>query len=113
MQDKILIIRGGEQTRDFIYVKDVANANFIAATNEIGGTFNIGSGKQTQINSIVKLVSSITNKKPRVKYISKKEFDCDFSQASISNAQKHLKWQPKTTLKKGIEQTIKYYSNLK
>lgn len=107
--DRTIHLRGGTQTRDFIYVKDVARANFLAATTGIEGTFNIGTGKQIQIITAIELISKILKKSPNIKHIEKDVSDAPLSEASIENAKTILKWTPKTSFEKGLRETIQYY----
>jgi UDP-glucose 4-epimerase len=109
--NKPITVNGGNQTRDFIYVKDVAEANFIAAKNNISGIFNIGTGKQIKINELIKIIGKFMKTNPVIKQIEKNEFDCDFSQASIKKAIKYLNWKPKNNIEEGIKKTILFYSS--
>jgi UDP-glucose 4-epimerase len=98
----LTIVGNGNQTRDFVYVKDVARA-FIAASNykKSGQIFNIGSGKQTTVNYIANAIS-----KNRV-YIPKRPGEPDRSQANIKKAKKLLKWKPIINIDEGIEILLK------
>jgi len=93
-QNKPITINGnGRQTRDFIYVKDVAKANIIAITKGSNNLYNIGTGKETNINNLVKLIKfSIYGNKPnrilRIKYKSKVNGEISRSCLNINKANK-------------------------
>ncbi len=112
LKDKPITIKEGRQTRDFIYVKDVAYANYLALEKKPVGIFNIGSGKTNSINNLVKALSKLTGKKCKLIVIAKSSEDLDKSQASIKKAIKVLRWKPSTKINEGLENTIKYYKSL-
>jgi len=98
----LTIVGNGNQTRDFIYVKDVACA-FIAGSKfkKSGEIFNIGSGEQTTVNFIANAISKNHT------YIPKRPAEPDRSQANITKATKLLKWKPIVNIKEGIEILLK------
>lgn len=57
--DKFYVNGDGKQKRDFVYVADVAWANYMAATEDVVGTFNICSGRSYSVNDILKMISVI------------------------------------------------------
>jgi len=96
----------GKQTRDFVYVTDVVEANILAMKSKKvgkGEVLNLGSGKNQSINEIAKLIGG------PVKYIPSR-FEIRDSLADISLAKKLLDWIPKTTLEKGLAELKKTYS---
>ncbi len=97
----LTIVGNGKQTRDFIYVKDVAEA-FLKASKlkKSGEIINIGSGKETSVNYIANMIS---NKKV---YIPKRPGEPDRSKADIKKAKKLLKWKPKISVKDGLRELI-------
>ena len=103
LQKPLTINGNGEQRRDFIYVKDIVNANILASKSKKigrGEVINIGSGKNISINSVAKMI----HKKFEYKKSVKEPFA---NLASIEKAKKLLDWEPKTTL----ESWIKGYIN--
>lgn len=101
-----VIFGNGEQSRDFVFVKDVASANVLATNNGITGIYNIGRGERISLNSlaatIVRTVGSARltpiHEKPR-------PGDIQDSQASIVKAQ-GFGYRPRVTLEEGLEATI-------
>jgi nucleoside-diphosphate-sugar epimerase len=103
----------GEQTRDFVNVKDVVEANMLTLSKRdiAGEVFNISSGKAFTINKIVKIIQKITNKESiDPVYAEPRLGDIKHSYAKITKAQRNLQFEPKVQLEKGLEQLIKWYS---
>ena len=103
----------GEQTRDFVNVKDVVDANMLALSRRdiAGEVFNISSGKAFTINKIVKIIQKITGKESIDPiYAEPRLGDIKHSYANITKAQRNLNFEPKVMLEKGLEQLIKWYS---
>tara|TARA_B100000963_G_scaffold269345_1_gene237489 strand:- start:5021 stop:6025 length:1005 start_codon:yes stop_codon:yes gene_type:complete len=100
-------------TRDFNYIDDTVNAfiSAIKAKNIIGETINIGSGKETSIKDLLKIVSKITSRKKafiREKVrIRNKNTEVDRLCASNLKAKKLLGWKPKFHSKLGFESSLK------
>ena len=88
--EPIIIYGDGEQTRDFIYVKDVVNANILAATtSNVSGVFNVALGQTTTINNIAKIIIEETKSKSEILYESVRAGDIKHSHASIDNTVKN------------------------
>lgn len=99
----------GGQTRDFVYVKDIVNANIIAAESKETGIFNIASGVQASINELAKLIIEITRKNIQFVYKKARIGDIIHSSANISKAKKMLAFEPNFSLKEGLKETIKWF----
>ena len=108
----ILIYGDGEQTRDFVHVDDVVQANIKAAeTIGISGAFNIASGKRVTINQLVKYISK--NDKVEIKYTPERRGDVRHSLADISLANEKFNYNPMVDLELGIEKYIQWAKKLK
>jgi UDP-glucose 4-epimerase len=113
--DKILngerfIINGdGEQTRDYIYVEDIARANLAAIDRADGEILNIGTGKSTSLNELVGLFRTITGEPLEVGYGPERPGDIKHSYFRIEKAKSQLAWEPSVTLKEGLSKTYEYY----
>jgi UDP-glucose 4-epimerase len=109
--EQIIIYGDGEQTRDFIYVKDVANANILAVTNsDVSGVFNVALGGTTTINDIANLIIKETGSKSKIVYEPVRAGDIKHSHASIDNTVSKLKFKPQFSLADGLKETIKYFA---
>jgi len=112
-KDRPLVIFGdGEQTRDFVHVQDVVEANMLALKNEgvVGETFNVATGVATTINQLAGVLLKTTNKTHLKTVHSKpRKGDIKHSVADISKAKGKLHYDPKVLLKDGLEELTKSY----
>ena len=83
-----IIYGDGKQTRDFVYVEDVANANILSCKSNFNGIINVASGKKITINELYEIVKKIMNSEIKVKYLPERKGDLKDSQADISNLNK-------------------------
>jgi dTDP-glucose 4,6-dehydratase len=107
----LTIFGDGEQTRDFVFVKDVVSANMLALTNEnaVGEVFNVSSGEARTINEIVQILQKITDKNNvRTVHKKSKKGDIRHSLGSIDKAKKLLGYEPSISLERGLKELIKY-----
>ena len=103
-----VIFGDGSQSRDFVYVKDTARANILAAEKGKGGAvYNVGTGVTTSFNDIFSLVSELmeVNVTPSYEPIPFKTYQM-FTQADISRIKMDLSFEPEYDLRKGIEEMI-------
>ena len=106
LKGKALTIYGdGNQTRDFIYVKDVANAN-VAALTAKSGIFNVSNNVETSIINLINVIQKYTTKEIKLIYESKNLGDIDRSLLSNSSIIKNTDWKPKFSISSGIEDMI-------
>jgi UDP-glucose 4-epimerase len=115
VQGKPITIYGdGETTRDFIYVNDIAQANLAAAfaSDANGKAFNIATGKEISLNTLVKKICDIIGKKCQITHETERVGDIKRSYADISLAQNILNFQPSILFKEGLKKTIGFYSKM-
>lgn len=106
-QDKPPTIYGdGTQSRDFTYIKDVVQANILAAQSDASGVYNVGSGCSTSINNLTSMISKILGKNIMPVHEPAHSGDVKDSLASIEKAGL-FGYQPKYSLEKGLEETIR------
>jgi UDP-glucose 4-epimerase len=97
----LTIVGNGEQTRDFIHVKDLVRAILKAASSKkIGKIYNIGGGKEIKVNKIAKLIGG------KKIYIPKRPSETKRSLADITKVKRDLNWQPKITIEEGIKDLL-------
>ena len=103
-----LTIHGdGEQTRDFVHVRDVVQANLRAAYAQgVSGAFNIGSGSRITINHLVELIEKASGMKAIVRHGPPRPGDVRDSLADISAARRVLGFEPTLKMKDGLEEYI-------
>lgn len=102
----------GEQTRDFVYVKDVARANILAMDSDVCGLFNIGTVVQTSLNNLAKMIMDAAGVSVEMKYEPARDGDVRHSVADISKAQTELGYTPEWGLADGIKETVEYFKGL-
>lgn len=102
----------GNQTRDFVFVEDVAEANYLAAITEISKkeerVYNIGFGKQTSCNQVLEILKN-NNIKFKVVNSPSRTGDVRHIFAKVQKAKKSLLWIPTTNINDGIMKTIKWW----
>lgn len=100
---KPLTIHGsGEQTRDFVHVTDVAQANILAFESAIhGATYNVGTGIPVSVKELADLIS------PQQIHEARRAGDAESTQADITRIQRELQWQPRIAFKQGLQELIK------
>lgn len=96
------VVGDGNQTRDFTFVRDVAEAVFAAAkSDKVGEIYNVGSGATISVNRIVELL------KGEVTFIPKRPGEPDSTFADIKKIKKDLNWSPKIPIEAGVAELIK------
>lgn len=103
-----IIFGDGMQTRDFVFVSDVVQANLKAMTAEVAGrVFNIANGVQVSIKEMLAHLGEILKVKVSVKYEARQAGDILHSYADVSEAKKVLRFSPNVTFHEGLELVIK------
>ncbi len=107
--DQMTIFGDGEQTRDFLNVKDVVQANIKAANKkDISGAFNIGSGTSITINKLMELLIDKSNIKANIKYGPPRDGDVLHSRADITAAKNTFGFEPVIDLEDGLAEYISW-----
>lgn len=111
--DPITIYGDGEQTRDFIFVKDVVQANILAAKNEdVNGVFNVALGNSTSIKTLAETIVSLTESKSDIHFHSERKGDIKHSLADIQKIKKELNFNPNFDLESSLKLTIDYFKQI-
>ena len=107
------IFGDGKQTRDFVFVEDVVNANLLAMEKKgIGGeAFNIAIGKETSVLELWNVIKELSGSAFEPSMSPKREGDILRSVASIEKAKKMLGYEPKYSIKEGLEKTMEWMKN--
>ncbi|MCS7214183.1 MAG: NAD-dependent epimerase/dehydratase family protein [Candidatus Calescibacterium sp.] len=104
------IINGdGLQTRDFLYVEDVVKANMIFTENDGIGIFNVGTGTETDINTIFRKLRDITKSNCEEVHGPEKPGEQRRSCISYKKIQKEFGWVPKVSLDEGLRYTVEFF----
>ncbi len=103
----------GDQTRDFLYASDAAEAMELAGERPVAGeTLNIGSGAAVTVNEVARLLSEITSSPLKATRKEIRPGDVRHSRADIAKAMETLGFTPKTSLREGIERTLSHHREL-
>ena len=117
MQNEQPIVFGdGTQTRDFVYVEDVVQANMLALKTEEakGEVFNIATGTASSINELVLNLQEIMEKKGlKPVHKASRAGDIKHSYASIGKANRILGYKPQFSFKQGLTELVEWYSKRK
>lgn len=112
MQNQDILIHGdGEQTRDFTFVEDAAQATIAALINtrSTGMVFNIGTGIETSINELANKIIQITGSRSPIRYVDKRDIDNIRRRViNIENIRRILRFIPQYTLEKGLKKTYEW-----
>lgn len=104
------IINGdGLQTRDYIFVDDVVQANIACLERNVFGTLNIGTGRETNVNDIFGLLKKILKSKSDVKHGPAKPGEQKRSCLDVKLSAKKLGWEARISLEEGFNRTIEYF----
>jgi len=115
LKNEDILLADPNGTRDFIFIEDVVSAylkSIDLASQFKGQIFNLGSGKQTFVSEIVKIISQITKTKSKIKWGQAKPRPWDTTnwQADISKISKSFIWKPEYSLKQGLEKTVLWFN---
>lgn len=104
----------GQQSRDYIYIDNVVQANLLATENKKveNGVYNVGSGKSQTVLSLVSFLSKITGKNLAPKMLSGREGDVLRTQADISKITKDLGYKILVNYQEGLKRTYDYFKNI-
>ena len=101
----------GKQTRDFVFIDDVVEANILALKKNKIGIFNIGTAEETDVNTIFKKLKNLAGSKCKKIYGPTLPGEQKRSCLDYSKAKKELSWQLKYSLDEGLNKTIKWFRN--
>ena len=106
--EDIVIFGDGEQTRDFIFVRDIAAANAYMAENPFTGGCNVAYGGRQTINELAKKIIRILNSKSKIVYLPERPGDVKHSSA-CANVLFSTGFKPLYDFDKGLEITLESY----
>ncbi|HQC52080.1 MAG TPA: NAD-dependent epimerase/dehydratase family protein [Lentisphaeria bacterium] len=109
-QEPITIFGDGEQTRDFIYVKDIVAANvFFALESPATGVFNIAYGGKITINDLARRIIELTGSRSQIVYLPERAGDVKHSSAAIDKLSA-AGFRPGADFDRGLAETIAYFA---
>lgn len=108
--DDVIIFGDGNQMRDFVYVKDVIDANIKAMLSEKEfAVYNVATGKAVSINELFKNLKKLLNYTKLPIYQPPRKGEIFKSFLSIDLIKKELNWRPRVSLQEGLKETIDYF----
>lgn len=110
--EDLVIFGDGKQTRDFVFVKDVVNANLLAMRKDLQGVFNVGTGKEISVNELAEMLLKITSKKVNV--IHGPAIKGELLRNALNAGKLAGKgWKLDYKLEKGLKETVEWFTQLK
>ena len=109
--EPITVFGDGEQTRDYIYVGDIADANILALSKGDNECFTVGTGTETSLNNLVKIMKELSQSNTQTKYTSPRAGDILRSSLNPAKIKKLIGWEPKVSLNEGLKNTMEALKN--
>lgn len=104
------IINGnGRQTRDFVFVDDVVEANLAVLGKDVSGAYNVGTGIETTINDLYKLLSEYTKRGAKEIHGPGKKGEQARSVIDPTKLRHELGWEPRVLLEEGLKRTVDFF----
>ena len=100
-----IVYGDGEQTRDFVFVDDVAHANMLAMQGPLG-TFNIGTGVETSLNQLLTVFERVVGHPVARQYAPPRAGEVQRIALNAEKARHELGWKPSVSLEDGLAQTL-------
>ena len=104
----LTIYGDGEQTRDFVYVEDVASAMRVAMEKG-AGVYNIGCRDAVTINGLARNITDIASSGSELLYAPPRDGDILYSLADVTKVKRDLGWAPEWSLARGMQATVDWY----
>jgi UDP-glucose 4-epimerase len=101
----------GEQTRDYVYVGDVARANLAALSTQASGAFNIGTGRETSVNQLFRALAVTAGINEPPTFAPMRPGEQRRSVISPARAASELGWQSQITLEEGLKRTFESFKS--
>jgi UDP-glucose 4-epimerase len=100
----------GEQTRDFVYVEDVVQANVLAVTTDLRGTYNVGTGIETSVNVLYAYVAKHACSTQVPHHGPPKAGEQQRSVLDSRKLQGATSWTPTVLLDEGLQRTVAFFA---
>ncbi len=107
--EAVSVFGNGEQTRDFVYVEDVAAANIEALQGLDDDNYNVCTNQSISISNLLKVFKQLTARGTTIQYEAQRKGDIIHSYMSYDKINEACGWKPKTDIETGIQNTLKYF----
>ncbi len=109
--EQLTINGNGMQTRDYVYVKDVIEANMAVINRKVSDIFNVGTGIETSVNQLFQNLLEITGSDLKEIHGSEKKGEQKRSCLDAKKIYTDLEWEPTVSLKEGLKTTVDYFKS--
>jgi UDP-glucose 4-epimerase len=99
----------GSQTRDYVFVGDVARVSRLALSHDVSGPVNIGTSIETNVNQLAELVRDVAGSRSEITHGPMKAGEQRRSVVDIRRAADVLGWRPEVSLRDGLKQTVDWF----
>lgn len=107
--EQAVINGNGRQTRDFVFVEDVVEANLAVMGQETHGTYNVGTGVETSVNDLFRILIQHTGSTCKEVHGPAKKGEQARSVIDNTRMRHELSWEPKADLSEGLKKTVEYF----
>jgi len=107
--EQAVINGNGRQTRDFVFVDDVVEANLAMMGQETQGTYNVGTGVETSINDLFRILVQHTGSNAKEVHGPAKKGEQARSVIDSTKLRHEVSWEPKADLSEGLKKTVEYF----
>jgi UDP-glucose 4-epimerase len=107
--EQAVINGNGRQTRDFVFVDDVVEANLAMMGQETQGTYNVGTGVETSINDLFRILVQHTGSTCKEIHGPAKKGEQARSVIDSTKLRQDVSWEPKADLSEGLKKTVEYF----
>jgi UDP-glucose 4-epimerase len=112
----LTVFGDGRQTRDYVFVKDVARANVLASTAALlqgseldGPAFNIATSRQRNVLELAESVGQVMGQKPKLEFASARAGELFRSALDVGKAKRVLGWQPEYVFEDGLRELVDWF----
>jgi nucleoside-diphosphate-sugar epimerase len=109
--EKPVVYGDGEQTRDFVHVRDVARATVDAAESDATGVYNVASGTETSVNDLLETVLNEADAATEPRYETERKGDIESSYADVSKIHDEIGFEASVGLHEGIRTVVEWYEH--
>ncbi|MGH7548203.1 MAG: NAD-dependent epimerase/dehydratase family protein [Gemmatimonadales bacterium] len=115
--EPLTVYGDGEQTRDMVYVSDVAEANLVASERSLpplvdldARAFNIATATETSVNALAGAIAAAAGRAPQIRHAPERPGDLRRNALAVDKAVRSLGWRPRTTLADGLLLTLRAFA---
>ena len=109
-REPVTVFGDGSQSRDFVFVEDVVDANLRAAAAPAasGRVYNVATGRVTTVNELAAMLGRVVGREVAIAYQPPRQGDILHSLADIGRARADLGYEPKTAIETGLERLVEH-----